>query len=203
MLQFFTIKRLAAICIIFTGIALSSCGFISNMTRLADCDFEFESISNMSIGDVDVEGKNSLSEFSFTDYGKMIAGYTSGKMQLNFDANIKVTNPNAKDIKLHYLAWQLFIDDKENEVVEGEMTGDYLIEGKGGSEVIAIPIQFNLMKIFNRESQKSLINFAMNLMGAGSEASRIGIKVRPSFKIAGKTIKYPTYIPVSMKYGGE
>jgi len=186
-----------------TVLLFSSCGFLFNMNRLADCEFEFDSISNMSIGSVDIDGKKDLSELSFSDYGKIIAGYATGKMELNFDANIKITNPNKKDIKLHYLAWKVFIDDKQTDVAQGEMSGDYLIEGKGGSSVVPIPIKFNLMKVFNKEGKKSLLNLALNIAGASEKKSRIGIKVRPSFKFAGKTIKYPTYIPVAMKYGGK
>lgn len=191
---------IAVILLVFS--MFQSCGFLFNMGRLADCEFEFVSLTDIKLGDIDIEGKKSISEFSFSDYGNMISGYSSGKLNINFNVNLLVTNPNKKDIKLSYLGWKLFIDDKATEVVEGSINKDYLIEGKGGSAEVAIPVTFNLMKVFSNEGKKSLLNFALNMTGGSTQSSRLGIKVQPSFKAVGKTIKYP-WIPIAIKYGGN
>jgi hypothetical protein len=177
---------------------LDGCRAISQGKRFAECEFSFHSMSEMTLGGVNIQGIRDISDISIIDAGRLLLQLSKGELPLNFTFNIQVENPNDKMAALNQLDWILLLDD--NELTQGTTDRRIEVPAKGNA-IMPIYITIEANKIFKKETGRSLINLILNLFGQGKANTRFTAKVKPAFLIAGKMVKYPGYIKVNQDIG--
>lgn len=166
-------------------------------SNLANCDFRIQSVDNIILAGVELQTIHSVSDLGIADVGRILAGFTSPTFPLSLQLNLEGRNPNTKQAGLNRLEWILFIDDIQ--VVSGIIDKSFTIQPLS-SAVIPVETAIDLKQILSGESAKAMLNFCMNLAGAGNTPTRFKIKLKPTVIIAGSALTYPGFITVRTDY---
>ncbi|MDR1610359.1 MAG: hypothetical protein LBS08_02475 [Candidatus Symbiothrix sp.] len=165
-----------------------------NMTQ---CKYEYNSISGLTLGGINLQNVNSLSSLNPMTLTKLVTAFSSpsGTLPLNFNLNLNVTNPNSQTALLNGLSYILEIDGLE--MTQGVMQRKIEVAGGGGKIVLPVTLGFDLKKVASGQSLESLKNLIFNFAGLGGNPSSVTFRIKPDFTIGGNTFSAPAYIPIS------
>ena len=165
-----------------------------NMTQ---CKYDYNSISSLSLSDVDLSKSSNLLMLLPT-LTKILTGSASS-IPMGFTVNLDVTNPNKSAAMLNGLQYILKIDDVQ--FAAGAMDKSLNI-ASGGTQVMPLSFSIDLATLLSGDSKNAAQNIVKNFIGIGNEKSKVSLSIKPTFKIAGKSIASPSYIPISFSFGG-
>jgi LEA14-like dessication related protein len=192
--------KLQHLLLIFLLLQVSACRTIRELKALTKCEFRQKDISKM-----DMAGKNLLQISSFTDLNladaaKIGAAFKQGSLPLQIIYNLEVRNPHEKVAAMEKLDWIIAIDNKD--FING--TTQQRVEVQpNGTATLPLSVSFDLRKAFEKEQLSSLVNVVTGLAGENQESSRIQLKIKPRFIIAGITMGYPGFIKVGKTFKGS
>ena len=199
----FILKKSFSFTIILLIIVTSGCSVIqqaSEMSTFGKCEFRLESLTNLRIAGVSIQGKSSLSQVSFNDAGKLSAAVLAGSLPMTFDLNLQAKNPNPALAAMNKLEWILLIDG--NEMSRGILNQRIEIP-PDAIKNFAIGVNFDLFKALGGQSGNALLNFAFNLAGAGSKTTRVTLKAKPTIMFGTTPVEYPGYISINHEFGAD
>ncbi len=179
---------------------LSACGVnhqVQQVAVLAKCDFRITTIDNVNLAGVNLSHIHSVTDIGFTDVAMLMGGFASPIYPLSLTLNVEARNPNDREAGLNRLEWILFIDDIQ--MTSGVISTPFTIPAKGAAR-IPVDVGMDLKKVLSGESATAMINFCVNMAGAGNTPTRFKIKLKPSLFISGKQITYPGWITVNTTY---
>ncbi len=191
-------KTRPIIAVLIIAIALSSCRQLKEMTNFAKCEFRLKSIENIQLAGFDVQNKKSLSDFSVMDAAKLMAAVAQNNFPLQFTLNVDVKNPNPVQGTLNKLDWILLIDDIQ--MVQGTTQNKLQIAPNGGVANYPLLFNINLRDVLKEKTGQSLINFGLNMAGAGNQPTRITLRAKPYVSIGNFQIAYPGYFDIKTEY---
>lgn len=173
---------------------------VQQMGNLTQCKFRLASMEDTELASVNVQNKNQLDDFSFSEMTRIGSAYAQGNLPIQFTLNVDVNNPNEKVAAMNRMAWTLLIDNKET--ISGLLDRRVQIEA---NETATFPIamSFDLLDFFDSMGRDSLLNLVMNLAGQSDKPTALTLKVKPSIEVAGTMINYPGYIDVDAEFGGS
>jgi len=171
------------------------------MKNLINCEFRIVSVENLTLSGINVQKIKSLSELSLMDAGRIMTAVTGSDFPLAFTLNLEARNPNTATAAMNQLEWILFIDDIQ--MVNGAVNRQVTIPPNNGTAVIPLQLNINLKKVLQGKSADALINFGLNLAGAGNKPTRFMAKLKPTIMIGGYPIVYPGYITIRTEYSSH
>ncbi|MFA0964137.1 hypothetical protein AB9P05_20175 [Roseivirga sp. BDSF3-8] len=172
---------------------------VQQLGNLARCQFRLASMKDTELAGVNVQNKNQLDDFSFSELSRIGTAYAQGDLPIEFILDVDVKNPNSEVAAMNRMAWTLLVDDKET--ISGLVDQKVQI-GANSMNTIPLNISFDLLDFFDSMGRDSLLNLVMNLAGQSSEPTSLTLKVKPSIEVAGTMINYPGYIDVNTEFGG-
>lgn len=181
--------------------ALSSCDVlqqVSQMATFAKCDFRLESVQQLSLSGVNVQNVKKASDLSLLDYGKLVTSVATQQFPLNFTLNLEARNPNTSPASMTKVDWILLIDNIE--MTRGSLDKQVSVPASNGTALVPINMQFDLKKVLSGQSADAIINFGMNLAGAGNKPTRFTLQMKPTLSVAGIPVTYPGFINVSTDF---
>ena len=93
-------------------------------------------------------------------------------------------NPGVNTAAVNSIEWIAFIDDIQ--VAQGSVTDRIEVAPGGGKSMIPIRIQTDLFDYLEGDNPRTMINFALNLIDAGNQPTRLTMKIkRPTTIIRG------------------
>ena len=192
---------------IFTGILfsvmlmLSGCTAlqtgISNAYNLANCDYKYKSVSNITISDINVS--NGLSPLMIPKVLLLLSGNTSS-IPMDMTINLDVKNPNSGTAAFQALSYIISIDDIQ--FTTGNFRQPFSV-GAGETKSLPMTIGFDIAELIKSNSGPAIEKIAKNIIGIGSETSRVTVQLKPSFKVGEQTFTSPLYIPLTFNIGGK
>lgn len=168
------------------------------MAALAKCEFRIESVTNLNMAGISVQDIKSLSDLTIMDGQHLLRSVTGTTFPLNFILNIEAKNPNSSTAGMNKMEWILFVDDIQ--MTTGSVDQVVTIPANNGRAVIPVKINLDLKLILKGKSVDAIINFGLNLSGAGNKPTRFKIKLKPTIMIGGKPVVYPGYITVKTEF---
>jgi LEA14-like dessication related protein len=180
---------------------LTSCDVInqvSQMSNLARCEFRLESVQQLNLAGVNVQNVKKLTDLSFMDGAKLATAVASQQFPLDFTLNIEAKNPNTSPAGMTKIDWILLIDDIE--MTQGILDKQVTIPANNGSSIIPMQMHVDLKKTLSGKSADAIINFGMNLAGAGNTPTRFTLKMKPTITVNGFPISYPGYLSVKTDF---
>ena len=117
-----------------------------------------------------------------------------------YKRQIEARNPNTADAGLTKIDWILLIDDIE--MTRGILDQPVTIPANNGTALIPLQINVDLQKALSGKSADAIINFGMNLAGAGEKPTRFTLKMKPSISVNGFPVSYPGYLDIKTEYSG-
>lgn len=176
-------------------IAFISCKQLQELQSLAKCDFKLNTVDNIQMAGVNVQQIQNLSQIGFMDVAKLTTAYVSKSLPLSFNLNVDARNPNPTKAVLSALDWILEIDNME--MTRGILNKRFDINPNGGVTTIPMVMNFDLFKVLTGKTKDSMLNFGLNLAGAGNNTpTRITLKARPTIMVGTIPVQYPGYLSI-------
>ncbi|MCU0448195.1 MAG: hypothetical protein MUE85_25110 [Microscillaceae bacterium] len=192
------LKTLAYLILII--LTTNGCRTIREIKSLAKCEFRQKEISRLNLGSVNALQMESLSDFSFADGAKLAMAFKQGALPLEATYDIEIRNSEEKTAALERTDWILELDNRT--VISGT-TGDRVEVAPGGTGILRIATGFDLRKFLDKESLDSMVKLVAAMKGDNEEQSRIRLKIKPRFIIAGMTFGWPGYIKVGKTFKAQ
>jgi hypothetical protein len=183
-------------------ISLTSCDVmqqVSQMNNLTKCDFRLESVQNLNLAGVNVQNVKKASDLNMFDAANLAAALSSQQFPLDFTLNIEAKNPNTASAGMSQIDWILLIDDME--MTRGILNQQVTIPANNGIAVIPMQMHVDLQKALSGKSADAVINFGMNLAGAGNKPTRFTLQMKPTITVGGFPVAYPGYVNVKTEFG--
>ena len=186
--------------LIFTSILLliPGCSILTELTAFTKCEFSFHSAQNPSVCGINVTNRSSFSDFSFLDGQKIAGNLLNGTLPFAITANVEVVNPGATTAAVNSIEWIAFIDDIQ--VAQGALANRVEVAPGGGKSMIPIRIQTDLFDYLEGDNPRTMINFALNLVDAGNQPTRLSMKIKPSVMIGGQSVYYPGFFTITKEF---
>ncbi len=164
--------------------------------NMVNCKYDFQSLTDVSVAGINT------SKMSMMDAPKII-NLLSGSAQsipVGLTVNLGVTNPNATDAILNGLDYMIAIDGID--ITSGSVA-QMLDIAPGGTGTLPLAMAFDVATLLKGDTRDAIMGVVRNLIGMGSEASKVTLNIRPSFNVAGYKVTSPVMIPVSFSFGGK
>ena len=189
-------KKIIAILLITTS--LSGCSILSELTALSKCEFSFHSAQNPVVAGVDVMRIQTYSDLTFMDGQRLVSNILQKKLPFGITANIEVKNPGITTAALNNIEWIAFIDDIR--ISSGRVDNRVEIPGSGGTAIVPIRIETDLFEYLQGDNPKTMLNFALNLVDAGGQPTRLSLKIKPSVYVGATMVPYPDYFTIDKTF---
>lgn len=184
--------------LIFSVAVIPSCKQLQGLANMAKCEFKLKSIENITLSGVNVQNVKSLNDLSMIDAARLTSSVLSNNFPLQFNLNMDIRNPNPSPASLNKLDWILNIDDID--LVQGTTQNRIQVAPNGGIATYPLSFNFNLREVLKEKTGQALINFALNLAGAGNQPSRVTLKAKPYMTIGNFQLPYPSYINIRNEF---
>ena len=189
-------------CILFTVmLMLSGCAALqsslSSAYNLANCDYKYRSISNLSIMDMNLSA--GLTPLMVPKILTILGG-NAASIPLNFRLNIDVQNPNTGAAAFQALNYIISIDDVQ--FTNGNFNQAFHVDA-GETKILPMDIGVDIAELMKKNSRSAVENIVKNFLGLSNNASKVTVQLKPSFKVGEQTFTSPVYIPVNFTFGGK
>ncbi|MCA1746397.1 MAG: hypothetical protein LC655_01775 [Bacteroidales bacterium] len=189
-------KKIIALLFILTSLA--GCSILSELTALSKCEFSFHSAQNPVVAGVDVMQIQTYSDLTFLDGQRLAANILQKRLPFGITANVEVKNPGITTAALNHIEWIAFIDDIQ--ISTGKIEKRIEIPGSGGTALVPIRIETDLFEYLQEDNPKTMLNFALNLVDAGGQPTRLSLKIKPSVNVGTTMVPYPDYFTISKDF---
>jgi len=186
--------------LVFTTIllVLSACSALSELTAFKKCEFRLYSFQDPAVCGIDISDRTSWSDFSFMDGQVIAANILRGVLPIDITVNVEVRNPGTTAAAVNSIEWLAYID--EMEVARGVVERRIEVPASGGLAIVPVKIHADLIEYLEGDNPQAMMNFAMNLLGAGDQPSQITMKIKPSVLIGGQSIPYPGFFTINQEF---
>jgi len=171
---------------------------VTQTQALTNCEYKIANVSNTALAGVPFQNVKSLRDLNLMNAAALGSAYLNKNMPLSFNLNVAIKNPSAQEAAFSGMDWILLIDGKE--YLNGAVNQRLSISPNGGSASLPMNISLNLFQVLSGKSKDNIINFASALSGADGTSSRITMKIRPSFAIAGRVYKWPSFFNINKDF---
>jgi len=188
-----SIYIVAIAALVVATFVIASCASLSGLTNFAKCNFDFKSVSDVSLCGINVNEKQSIRDFGVTDALKVASAFTSKNFPLALNVNVNVENPNTTTARLDGFDYILWIDDMK--MTSGTMNKQITV---GANQTVTMPVEFsiNLLDILTSQAKDKLVSFGCGLATNNADASRVKLSLKPYFTIGNSVMKFPSYITI-------
>ncbi len=184
---------------IFSMIMLAGgCSVISELTAFKKCEFSFHSIQDPSLSGIEISDKRAFSDFSLREGQKITLDLLNGKLPLEITVNVEARNPGPGKAAVSSIQWIALIDQME--IGRGTLNNPVEVPPNGGRAIIPLRIHTDLFNYLEGENPRTMFNFALNLVNAGDQPTRLSLKIKPSVLIGQQSVAYPGYITLTEEF---
>lgn len=190
-------KKLVGILGVMTLLFLSGCQVNkkAQLQALADCKYDVESVDQVKFNGKTLNSyKGADGNYSMSSIANIAVALFSKELPLEGKINLKITNPEAKKAAVN--SFKYMIEIQGSPLFEG--TVDQNVNLTQGESAI-VPLTFKA-NIFNKAKENGFDKFFDEIFNKKSEGFLV-LKIKPSFKVAGQNIYYPSYITVDKNFG--
>jgi Late embryogenesis abundant protein. len=187
---------LFTVMLMLSGCAALQTG-ISNAYNLANCDYKYKSVSDITVSDINVS--KGLSPLMIPKLISILSGNASS-IPMNLTLNIDVNNPNTGTAAFQALNYIISIDDIQ--FTTGNFRQPFSVAG-GDTKMLPMTIGFDIAELMKSNSKPAIENIAKNILGLSDKSSKVTVQLKPSFKVGEQTFNSPVYIPLTFNIGGK
>ena len=187
---------LFSVMLILSGCTALQTG-LSNAYNLANCDYKYNSVSDIIISDINIS--KGLSPLMIPKVLTILSG-NAKSIPLDMTLNLDVNNPNAGTAAFQALSYIVMIDDIQ--FTTGNFRQPFSV-GAGETKMLPVTIGFDIAELMKNNSRSAVENIAKNILGLGNSKSKVTVQLKPSFKVGEQTFTSPVYVPVTFNIGKD
>ena len=175
---------------------ITSCSVYETMVNLSRLKFKLGNVNNLTLSDINISNKKSISDFNAVELLKLTSVITSGVLPVSFTLNVEAKNPNdgsggypKTDATLKAFPWKLEIDNVET--ISGNIGSPVSVPGTGDVTNIPLTMNLDLIEFFGNKGLDNLVNLALALGGQQGSSSKLTLYATPTVSSPLGDIKYP------------
>lgn len=168
------------------------------MMNFTNCQFKVQSVDNVQLAGINVQNIKSLNDLNVLDAAKVMAMVATNSFPLTFNLNLQAKNPNTSAAGMNQLQWILFIDNIQ--MVSGNLNKAVTIPANNGVANVPLAISVDLKQVLKGKTADAIMNFGLNLAGAGNKPTRVTMKLKPTIMVGSYPLKYPDYITIGTEF---
>ncbi len=177
---------------------LNGCSILTELTALTKCEFSFHSAEHPSVCRIPMGNKQAWSDLTFLEGQAIVSNIMKGTLPFEITANVEVRNPGAATAAVNSIEWIAFID--EVQVAQGTVTDRVEVAPAGGRSLVPVQIGADLFDYLEGDNPRTMLNFALNLIDASDQPTRLSMKIKPSVLVGGQTLYYPGYFTITKEF---
>jgi LEA14-like dessication related protein len=177
---------------------LNGCSILSELTAFTKCEFRLLSVQDPTLCSVNVSQKRTWSDFSFMEGQSIALQLLQKKLPFDITVNVEAKNPGTTTAAVNSIEWIAFIDDLQ--VAQGVVSQPVEVPPSGGVGLIPVQVHVDLMNYLEGDNPSSMLNFALNMVGAGDQTSKVTMKIKPSVLAGSQNIQYPGYFNITHEF---
>ena len=186
---------LLPVTIVLLCLASISCKSVKQTKNLKDCTYNVVSVSSISAGNVNIEGKNSFKDFNTNDMASLSKLLMAKQLPISFTANVMVSNPNNQTASLQSLDWILLI--KNQEVARGFIPQTIHIKPHENA-IVELAVNTDLSKLLSTFSMQELSAMIFNFSSKRAFKDDVKLKIKPAVQVGKMYIKTPNYFTIDI-----
>ena len=193
-------RKYILICIL--AVMASSCGVSRKIDVLEKCNYSIKSADSVYLAGKDISKIFKNKKFDLNNLPGLALALFRKNIPLSANVKISITNPNQKTALINQFDYIILI--KGQELAAGSVDRKISIES-GSTGIIPVQINSNVYSFLsNGKTMEELIAFMGGTeSGPGEKKSLVTIKIRPSFIVGNKSIKYPGYISIEKELSSK
>ncbi len=178
--------------------SLQSCAAINALTNLAHLQFKIQNVGHITLANIDVTNKHSISDFGVMDGVNLLNAFQSGQFPLGLTINVAAMNPNPANqtynaVQLTDFPWTLMLDG--HQTISGGIGSALSVPNGGTTEILPLTASVDLKKFFADKGYNDIINLATALSGQGG-ASHVQLLAQPTIGTQYGSFKYPNQLTI-------
>lgn len=196
-----TFRNLKPVVFLLTIFTVTSCDVarqVQQTANLINCQYKIQSVQNLTLAGINVQQVKGISDLGLLDGRKLLTAVATQSFPLTMTLNVEGRNPNVSQAGMNRMDWILLIDNIE--MTRGVLDKQVIIPPNNGTALIPMQLSVDLKKVLTGRSADAVINFGLNLAGAGNKPTRITLKVKPTILIGQTEIRMPDYVTISTEY---
>ncbi|MBN2614979.1 MAG: hypothetical protein JXR71_04735 [Bacteroidales bacterium] len=175
-------------------LSLSGCSLLNqakSFDRFVHSTFTLENASFQKVGGVAMNNGNTL---NFSQVMQITGKLLEKKLTTQVLLTIRVQNPTEGTAAVNGMDWVMVKDTTV--LANGQLTKPVVVKSKQ-STTFQVTALFNASKVLNLTNIQQVVEFFQNPNDTRI-LNEMGItfKVKPWYKLAGKTHKFPGYVPI-------
>jgi hypothetical protein len=182
----------------------AGCSIFQSVVNLSRTKFKVNGITDVSVANISLMNKRSVSELSVMEMINLAASFSSGRLPVRLVLAIAAKNPTdpssgyqQSDATLKSFPFRIVLDGSE--VASGNIDRPFVIPGSGMETVIPLSVQFDLVQIFKGRGKDDLLNLMMQTASKSGSSSTIAVFARPVIGTSLGDIAYPDEIKIVEK----
>ncbi|MGJ1203397.1 hypothetical protein [Sphingobacterium lactis] len=190
-------KKLIGMLAICSVLFLSGCQVNkkAQIKALADCEYDVESVDQVKFNGKTLDAyKGADGNYNVSSLAGIAVALFSKELPLEGKINMKISNPENK--KAAFNSFKYVIEIQNSPLFEGTVDQNVSLN-QGESTIVPMTFKAN---IFNKAKENGFDRFFDELFNKKSEGFMV-LKIKPSIRIAGQNIYYPSYITVDKNFG--
>lgn len=185
-------KRYLILVVLFASLMVA-CTSMNELVAFSKCDFNFKSVTDVRLANLDVSRLRNYSEMSPIDAIQLVSALGSGKLNLDLTVNVNARNNNPTKASLSGFDYILWIDDVQ--MLDGSMEQQFDIQ-PGASVNMPMRFSIDLWKVLRSESRDKILNFGFGLATKNADVSRVKLSLKPYLRVGDTVTKFPSYITI-------
>ncbi|QBQ41151.1 hypothetical protein [Sphingobacterium psychroaquaticum] len=182
--------KLKLIVLSVTALIISSCSINKDqVANLAKCDYDVESVQNVRLAGKGMESFMNGGSVNLSSLPAVAMAMLTKDLPLEARVNMKVSNPNSAKTVINSFKYLIEIQGKP--LFEGTVDENINL-AQGQSTIVPLTFKANIFDTAKENGIDNVLNEIFTRKGEGF----LVLKIKPSFKLAGKNIYYPGYITV-------
>jgi len=189
--------KFTGILIISFAVLLSSCTVNkkAQLQALADCQYEVESIDQVKLNGQQLQDfRGTDGSYKLSALAGLAGALFTSELPLEGSVNLRISNPENKRAAFNSFRYRIELQNKP--LFEGTVDQNVNL---AQNENIVVPLTFRA-NIFAQAKERGVERFLDDLIN-GKSAGALALKIKPSIRIAGQNIYYPSYITVDKNFG--
>jgi len=180
----------------------SSCGVSRKIEILEKCNYSIKSADSVYLAGRDVSKLFKNNKFDLNNVPGLAIALFRKNIPLSANVKISINNPNPKTAVINQFDYIILI--KGQELAAGSIDRKISV-ASGATGIVPVQINSNIYSFLsNGKTMDELIAFLGGTdSGPGEKKSLVTLKIRPSFMVGNKSIKYPGYISIEKELSSK
>ena len=169
---------------------------ISQAKALGECRYTIASADSIYLAGIDVRQLRKLEDINPARYPRLATGLLTRNVPLDARLNINITNPTNKLAGINQLEYRILLAGQE--LFNGFLNQRIEVQPGGGTTLVPVRLNTNAYQLFtDPKTRDAFTQLVQNLSGAaGTQPSKLTIKIKPTLDLLGKQVNYPGYITI-------